>query len=96
LCGVVEEKDVLDMSDEELLSLPRPPCPHCGSTGHLIPRIYGMPSADDSLVQRAERGEVDVEFAGCLIPLEPLPVWRCRDCRALVASDGSQVEERFD
>lgn len=56
-----------------------------------------MPAADDPLVQRAERGEVDVEFAGCAIPVDPLPVWRCRRCDALVAQDGSLIdEERYE
>jgi len=40
---------------------------------------------------------VDVEFAGCVIPVDPLPVWRCRRCDALVAGDGSLIdEERYE
>jgi hypothetical protein len=93
----VEDDDVLEYSDEELLALPRPSCPRCSVAGGLVPRIYGMPSAGDPLVQRAERGEVDVEFAGCVIPVDPLPVWRCRHCDALVAEDGSLIdEERYE
>jgi hypothetical protein len=93
LRGDVEDEDVLGLSDEDLLALPRPPCPACAAVGQLIPRVYGMPSPDDPLLQRAERGEVDVEFAGCVIPMAPLPVWRCRHCDALVAEDGTQVED---
>lgn len=85
-------RNLLGMSDEELLALPRPACPRCGVSGHLVPRIYGLPSADDELLLRVERGEVDVEFAGCLIPMEPLPVWRCRHCDALVAEDGTHAD----
>lgn len=49
------------------------------------------------LVRRAERGEVDVEFAGCVIPVDPLPVWRCRRSGAPVTEDGSRVgEERYE
>ena len=53
----------------------------------------GMPSPDDALFQRAERGEVEVEFAGCVIPLDPLPIWRCRRCDSLVAEDGELIEQ---
>jgi hypothetical protein len=91
----VDDDGVLGMSDERLLALPRPPCPHCGVEGSLIPRIYGMPTPDDPLVRRVERGEVDVEFAGCVIPQEPRPMWRCRRCDGLVAVDGSRTEARF-
>lgn len=52
-----------------------------------------MPASDDLLLQRVERGEVDVEFAGCVLPLEPLPVWRCRHCDALVTEGGASVDE---
>jgi hypothetical protein len=90
---VDDDDDLLEMSDEELLTLPRPSCPRCGVAGGLVPRIYGMPSGDDPLLKRAERGEVDVEFAGCVIPLDPLPMWRCRQCDALVAADGCLIEE---
>lgn len=91
------EDDVLGLTDEELLALPRPPCPGCGQAGRLIPRIYGMPSADDPLLRRSETGEVEVEFAGCVIPVDPLPVWRCVTCDALVAEDGALVaEERYE
>lgn len=93
---VVDDDGVLGLSDEDLLALPRPACPECGADGALVPRIYGMPSTDDPLLQRAERGEVDVEFAGCVIPLEPLPVWRCRRCEVLVAGDGTRVDATFD
>jgi hypothetical protein len=86
--------DILDLTDDELLALPRPPCPGCGTRGTLVPRIYGMPAPDDPLMERVERQEVDVEFAGCIIPLDPLPVWRCRHCDALVAEDGAMIEER--
>jgi hypothetical protein len=48
---------------------------------------------DDPLVARAERGEVDIEFAGCVILEGPLPMWRCRSCDALVTGDGSPVHE---
>jgi hypothetical protein len=89
----VDDDGLLGLSDEELLTLPRPPCPRCRLAGGLVPRIYGMPSGDDPLVQRADRGEVDVEFAGCVIPVDPLPMWRCRRCQALVAKDGSLIEE---
>lgn len=93
----MDDDDLLGLSDDELLTLPRPPCPQCRVAGYLVPRIYGMPAADDPLVQRAERGEVDVEFAGCIIPVDALPVWRCRKCEALVAEDGSLIEEeRYD
>lgn len=85
--------DILDLSDDELLALPRPPCPRCGRRGALVPRIYGMPAIDDPLMLRVERAEVDVEFAGCAIPLDPLPVWRCRQCDALVAEDGAPIDE---
>jgi hypothetical protein len=54
-----------------------------------------MPSSDDPLIQRLGRGEVDVEFAGCVIPIDPLPVWRCRNCEALVAEDGTEVAEEL-
>lgn len=91
------EDDVLGLTDEELLALPRPPCPRCDPAGHRIPRVYGMPSPDDPLIQRAESGDVEVEFAGCVIPVDPLPVWRCVGCDALVAEDGSLVpEERYE
>lgn len=93
LCFSVSDDGVLGLSDDELLALPRPPCPRCGRAGHLIPRIYGMPSSDDPLVQRAEHGEVEVEFAGCVIPVDPLPVWRCTSCDGLVAEDGTLVAE---
>jgi len=89
----MDDEDVLGMSDEELLALPRPACPSCGVNGQLVPRIYGMPSPDDPLFRRAERGEVEVEFAGCVISMEPLPVWRCSACDALVAEDGTYIEE---
>lgn len=56
----MDDDDVLELSDDELLALPRPPCPRCGTSGCLVPRIYGMPSPDDELFQRAEQGEVDV------------------------------------
>jgi hypothetical protein len=85
--------DILDLSDDGLLALPRPPCPTCGGHGTLVPRIYGMPAIDDPLMRRVERAEVHVEFAGCIIPLEPLPVWRCRRCDALVAEDGTVIDE---
>ena len=87
------EDDVLGLTDEELLALPRPPCPRCDQAGRLIPRVYGMPSPDDPLFQRAASGEVEVEFAGCVIPVDPLRVWRCVVCDALVAEDGSLVAE---
>jgi len=90
------DRDALDLSDDELLALPRPSCPGCGKVGTLVPRVYGMPATDDPLFRRAERGEVDVEFAGCVIPLDPLPVWRCRSCDALVAEDGAVIEEPND
>lgn len=88
------DDDPLAMSDEQLLALPRPPCPQSGSRGGLIPRIYGLPSPDDDLFRLAEAGEVDVEFAGCVIPFDPLPVWRCRRCDALVAREGGLIERR--
>jgi hypothetical protein len=91
----VEDEPSLHLSDEALLALPRPACPRCG-TGRLVPRVYGYPLPDDPLLQRANRGEVDVEFAGCVIPRGPLPVWSCRGCEALVARDGSQVEPSYD
>ncbi len=84
---------MLGLSDEEPLALSRPPCPRYGAGGPLVPRIYGMPAGDDPLVERAERGEVDVEFAGCGIPVDALPIWRCRRCDALVVEDGSLIEE---
>ena len=89
-----EENDdgVLDLSDDELLALPRPPCPQCGVTGQLMPRVYRMHTAEDLLLERAQQGEVVVEFAGCIVPGRPTPVWRCRQCCALVARDGSSVE----
>jgi hypothetical protein len=90
---VDDDEDVLGLNDEQLLALPRPPCPQCGVSGGLVPRVYGMPAGDDPLVERAERGEVDVEFAGCVIPVDALPIWRCRRCDALVAEDGSLIEE---
>lgn len=91
------EDDVLGLTDEELLARPPPPCPGCGQAGRLIPRIYGMPSADDPLPRQSETGEVEVEFAGCVIPVDPLPVWRCVICDALVAEDGSLVAvERYE
>lgn len=92
----MDEDDLLDLTDDELLALPRPPCPGCGQTGGLVPRVYGMPALDDPMVRRAEAGEVDVEFAGCLVPLEPLPVWRCRRCDALVARDGALVRASLE
>lgn len=93
----MEDGDILDLSDDELLALPRPRCPRCEGQGTLVPRVYGMPDPDDPLMQRVDRGEVDVEFAGCVIPLEPLPVWRCRQCDALVAEDGTAIDEpRYD
>jgi hypothetical protein len=92
----MDDESALELSDDELLALPRPRCPKCGAEDRLVPRVYGMPSADDPLVQQADRGEVDVEFAGCVIPREPLPVWRCRQCGTLVARDGTSVEERFE
>ena len=88
----MDDHDLLGMSDEDLLNAPRPPCPQCGAPGGLVPRIYGMPSYDDPLVQRAERGEIDVDFAGCVIT-DPLPMWRCRRCDALVAYDGTLIAE---
>jgi hypothetical protein len=87
------EDDVLGLTDEELLALPRPPCPRCGQAGRLIPRVNGMPSPDDPLLRRTEMGEIEVEFAGCVIPVDPLPVWRCVVCDALVAEDGSLIAE---
>ena len=87
-----EDDGVLSLSDDELLALPRPPCPRCGVDGQLLPRVYGMPSPDDPLLKRAQRGEVDVEFAGCIVPSKPTPVWRCRRCAALVAKDGTRVD----
>lgn len=87
------DDDLLALSDEELLDLPRPPCPQCGAADRLVPRIYGMPAGDDLLVERARRGEVDVEFAGCVVPVDALPIWRCRRCDALVAEDGSRIDE---
>jgi hypothetical protein len=87
------DDDDLGLSNEELLNLPRPRCPQCGVVGGLVPRIYGMPLGDDPLVQRVERGEVDVDFAGCVIPGDPLPIWRCRRCDAYVARDGALIEE---
>lgn len=83
---------MLELTDDALLALPRPACPGCGRTGCLIPRVYGMPASDDPLMQRMEAGEVTVEFAGCIIPVDPVPVWRCRRCDALVARDGGLVE----
>jgi hypothetical protein len=85
--------DIFDLSDDELLALPRPACPRCTGRNTLVPRVYGMPAGDDPLLQRVERGEVDVEFAGCVIPLEPLPVWRCRRCDALVSESGEPIDE---
>jgi len=91
----LDGKSPLEMSDDELLALPRPSCPRCQGN-QLVPRLYGMPSADDPRIQRLERGELDVEFAGCVIPMDPLPLWRCRKCDALVGADGSEIaEERF-
>lgn len=97
LRGAMGDDDILELSDDELLALPRPPCPRCGRYGTVVPRIYGMPASDDPLIQRVQREEVDVEFAGCVIPLEPVPVWRCRHCDALVAQDGALIEQpEFD
>lgn len=89
----MSDGDILDLSDDELLALPRPPCPRCRGRDTLVPRVYGMPDPADPLMQRVERGEVDVEFAGCIIPLEPLPVWRCRQCDALVSEDGALIDK---
>ncbi len=86
----MDDADVLELSDEVLLALERP---RCEAAGGPVPRIYGMPAGDDPLVERAARGEVDVEFAGCVIPVDALPIWRCRRCDALVAEDGSLIEE---
>lgn len=93
----MDDDGVLGLSDEELLALPHPTCPRCGDSGRLGPRIYGMPAGDDPFVQRAETGEVDVEYAGCVIPIDPLPVWRCRRCDEHVAEDCSLVAaERYE
>lgn len=93
---VAVDDDALDLDDDELLALPRPACPNCGHAGSLVPRIYGMPSPDDELLRRAEAGDVDVEFAGCIVPVDPLPLWRCRRCSALVARDGALVSDLDD
>lgn len=51
-----------------------PPCPHCGGT--LVPLAWGMP--DSELFEAAERGEMAI--GGCIVPDDPWPGWRCRDC----------------
>jgi hypothetical protein len=90
----MSDDDFLDVDDEQLLKLPRPPCPACGGR-HLVRESTGCRPWDDPLVARAERGEVDIEFAGCVISEGPLPMWRCRSCDALVDGDGSPVDEAW-
>jgi hypothetical protein len=90
----MDDATYLDSTDEERLALPRPACPVCGVEA-LVPRIYGEVLPDDPLVRRTGAGEIDVEFAGCVIPPPPLPFWRCRRCAALVGSDGARIDDTF-
>lgn len=87
-----EAPDALGLDDETLLASPPPRCGTCGGTD-VVPRVFGLPSAEDPLLQRVERGEVDAEFAGCVVPEGPLPVWRCRGCGGLMTFDGDEVED---
>ena len=55
--GLIREvaDDILGLTDQELLALPRPPCRRCGQAGpsvaRTLPGVYG-PSADDLLLLR--------------------------------------------
>ena len=88
----MDDAEYIDATDDERLALPRPDCPACGASA-LIPRIYGEVMPDHPLLERSARGEVDVDFAGCIVPGPPLPFWRCGACGALVASDGARVDD---
>lgn len=45
------------------------------------------------LLARVDRGEIDGEFAGCIVPDGPLPLWRCRGCDLLMSETGESIRD---
>ena len=62
------------------------PCPHCAGT--MIPIAYGMP--DQELIDASEQGQAAI--GGCVIPVDPIPQWRCTACGRDVAVAEAQPE----
>ncbi|GIU85169.1 MAG: hypothetical protein KatS3mg008_1944 [Acidimicrobiales bacterium] len=87
-----EFEELMAISDEEMLAMPRPPCPICGAQEEelVVPVIYGYVSPDDPLLSEAEQGHV--VFGGCIPPPGRLPWWACRRCGAMIAKDGTSTD----